>query len=133
MSALIAATAFCIGEYRQWTLSLGAVSLLALLSLAISFYFTHVSTGLWVLTHTKIGNLDEREIQVTHTSLRYAYAIFGLLALVAITLLFLPMRFSFLTLTPGGYPSLALTAYVATIYLKETLPASVIAWSEPRV
>jgi hypothetical protein len=133
LSATITATVFCLGEYGGWTGTLALICLGALISLAISVFVTLVKTGFWRLTHTSVEKLDEREIQITHTSLRYAYRIFGVLALVAIALLFLSMRFSLLTLTPGGYPSLALATYVATIYLNQTLPASIIAWNEPRI
>ena len=100
------------------------VGLAALLILmVISFILIHISTGLWKLTHTRVSNLDERQVQVTHDALRNSYAIITILCLMALL-----WKAAF----PGENPNL-IVIFAALLYLAHTLPASVIAWREREV
>jgi hypothetical protein len=97
--------------------------ILSLAVLAVSFILIHVVTGLWRLTHTKVSNLDERQILVTHDALRHSYAIITILCLLALF---------WKSLFPGENPNLIII-FAALLYLAHTLPASVIAWRESEV
>ena len=62
----------------------------AMLSIAVTaftFVKVHVKTGLWTLVHSKIDKLDEREIYLTHESLRSAYSIFTVILLLILLLI----------------------------------------------
>jgi len=93
----------------------------ALVITIISFIRVHVSTRLWSLVHTKTDKLDEREILVTHESLRYSYSILSVLLLIIIFLLALFW-------VNKGQIGAVLPA--SLIYFAHTLPSSVIAWNE---
>jgi len=129
-SVLLVAAIFCVGEYGQWTAALIAAEVAALVILGVSLHVTLIRTGFWSLTHTDVGKLDEREIQVTHTALRYSYAALSTLSLVMFWLVTISVRFSLLSLTHRGHFSLGLIAVLCLTYLIETLPASILAWSE---
>jgi hypothetical protein len=83
-----------------------------------------VSTGLWRLVHAGEDEIDEREMQLTLGSLKYAYAIFAITVLMGLLLL-----------AVFGYGSqpFRLTLFWAMVYLAHTLPSSIIAWSQPKV
>lgn len=132
-SAMFFAIIFCLGEYEQWSAPLALVAILTVFSLAISSYLTLFRTGLWRLTHTRVEKLDEREIQLTHTSLRHSYAIFTGVSLALIAFMVLSVRFSIITLTHRGHYSFGLIVLILLQYLVQTLPASIIAWTEKEV
>jgi hypothetical protein len=131
--AVLFAMIFCLGEYTHWSVPLALVAILTVFSLAISSYLTLIRTGLWRLTHTSAEKLDEREIQVTHTSLRHSYMIFTGFSLALIAFMVLSVRFSFVTLTHRGHYSFGLIVLILLQYLVHTLPASIIAWTEKEV
>lgn len=85
--------------------------------LAITFTVVYVRTGLWSFAHRKFSMLDEREVQVSLSSLRYAYAIFTVIALIII---YLVSVFEV---------SLSILLAAAMVYLAHILPASIIAWN----
>ena len=57
-----------------------AVGLVAALFFVISFINLFVKTKLWKFVHTKIDDLDEREVQVIFQSLRQSYTIFAIVS-----------------------------------------------------
>jgi hypothetical protein len=132
-AAILFSVIFCIGEYGQWNVPLGVVAGLALSSLAISFYWTLIRTGLLRLTRASAKKLDEREIQITHRSLRHSYAIFSVFSLALIGCMVISVRFSWFNLTHRGHYSFGLIVLIFLQYLVQTLPASIIAWTEERV
>ena len=102
-----------------------AVGLTALILVFITFFPLHWKTGFWKLTHARTDSLDERELQVTHTALRHAYAWFTVTCLVIVlahALLFRLVDNSFVITVPLAG---------SLIYLAHTLPGSVLAWTEP--
>jgi hypothetical protein len=131
--AILFATIFCFGEYTHWNVPLALVAILAVFALVTSSYLTLIRTGLWRLTHTSVEKLDEREIQVTHTSLRHSYVIFTGFSLALIAFMVLSVRFSFITLTHRGHYSFGLVVLILLQFLIHTLPASIIAWTEKEV
>ena len=103
----------------------------------VCFTFTFVQvygrTGLWKFVHMSLKDLDEREAQVIHNSLRVAYAIFTVLALLYILVLTLKIQFFAGLTDPSGDFSFGNVVFAAFIYLSHILPASIIAWSERSV
>ena len=124
---------FLLGEYMRWDTALAITTILSFIFIVISFVFLYIRTGLWKLTHTKAENLDEREIQISHQSLRQSYTIFSLISLVILFFIVLSVRYSFFTLTPRGHYSFGLIILMLLNYLVSTLPAAVLAWTEPEV
>jgi len=122
-----------LGEYTSWNVALSVAAILSFILIVVSFVFLYIRTDLWRLTHTKTENLDEREIQITHQSLRLSYTIFSLISLVILFFIVLSVRYSFFTLTPRGHYSFGLIILMLLNYLVSTLPAAVIAWTEPEV
>jgi hypothetical protein len=78
--------------------------------------------------HTKFELLDEREINLTHESLRRSYQIFTIFSLLLFAALFFLVRFSVDLLTFRGHFSLGLLLMILVPYLVHTLPASIIAF-----
>ena len=114
---------FAFGQYRGWNTPL-AVATIAIAAVAMmSFLMLHVKTHLWWLVHTKADNLDERQIQLTHESLRYSYGIFAIVTLLVLLYLGITHR----------EDSLSIVVFASLLYLAHTLPASVIAWIEKEV
>ena len=105
-----------------------AVGAVAALFFVISFINLFVKTKLWKFVHTKIENLDERQIQVVYQSLRYAYTIFAIVCLSFFLIYELQKE-----LLPGGLDLPLMPIIAALIYLAHTLPASIIAWKEKEV
>jgi ABC-type Fe3+ transport system permease subunit len=121
------------GEYTSWDVVLTVAAILSFILIVLSFVFLYIRTGLWKLTHTKTESLDEREIQLTHQSLRQSYKIFSLISLVILFFIVISVRYSFFTLTHRGHYSFGLIILMFLNYLVNTLPAAVIAWTEPEV
>lgn len=133
LSLLLFATIFCIGEYGHWNPLFVGILILALFVIAASLYGTLIKTDIWRLTHTEFGKLDEREVEITHTALRYSYALITAFSLLMITIMTFSVRFSIVTLTHRGHYSFGLVVMITVMYLIETLPAAIIAWTEERV
>ena len=94
------------------------VEIIPLIAIIISFNFAFNRSGLWKLVHRSQKKLDERELQIVHTAIRYSYSIFVIISL-ALILLFAVAE---------GRPIDMLLA-TSLIYLAHTLPAAVIAFS----
>jgi hypothetical protein len=122
----LAIAAFLAGEYRGWNVGLAGIVAGALGVLVVTFTTTYVRTGLWRLVHAKVEQLDEREIQWTHTALLRAYRIVMVLSLVLLALFSLSIRFAVDLLTFRGHFSLGLALMMALFYLVNTLPAALL-------
>ncbi len=94
------------------------IELSAITIFLLSFIFAFVKTGLWKFTHKPLKELDEREIALTSKSLRYAYSIFTVTALIFL-LIFAIMKIQ-----------IDMVLVVSLIIFAHLLPASVIALSE---
>ena len=128
------AVLFCIGEYKGWNTPAKIGIFTSLIVWLVSFIIIYVKTRLWRFVHTKVDKLDERELQLTHESLRYAYAIFSVICLsyILVSSLLAP-RLAVNVLTPDDYPSFGLIMMWVLLYLAHILPASIIAWTEKEV
>ncbi|MCD4745600.1 MAG: hypothetical protein K8R58_04820 [Bacteroidales bacterium] len=108
-------------ETTAWDTLLVSLEIIAILIILISFSFTYWKTSLWQFIHKPFKELDERELQLTGNSLRYAYAIFTTIALTIFLLYSLFERNFNIVLT------------VSLIYFAHILPASILAWIEKEV
>jgi ABC-type Fe3+ transport system permease subunit len=115
---------FSAGERSGWTGLVIGATLVSLALALISFVIVHIKTRLWKLVHTKEDRLDERQIQVTHYSLRYAYGIFSVISLAVLLVL---------ALLAGRSDSVLIMVFACLLYLAHTLPSAILAWTEKEV
>jgi hypothetical protein len=114
---------FAIGEAVDWSpITIGGMIACALLVVATLVRY-HVGTGLWKLVHTKVADLDERQVQVTHGALRHSYSIFTILCLVGLL---------WKSIFHARGPDLIII-FAGLLYLAHTLPSSILAWTESEV
>jgi hypothetical protein len=112
------------GYWLGWSMATKIGFWLAVILVITTFVPVHVRTGLWRLAHARVDKLDEREIQQTLRSLRHAYVIFSIIALLIIlSLVFVDL---------GGRTEQLIVFWVL-LYLAHTLPSSILAWTSPRV
>ena len=93
------------------------IEILPLTAIIISFNFAFNKSGLWKLVHKSQKKLDEREMQIVHTAIKYSYTLFVIISLVLILLF---------AVAEGRPIDVLLVA--SLIYLAHTLPAAVIAF-----
>ena len=113
---------YLIKHHPGWSVVLISALAAACVLTLVTFISVHVRTGLWKLVHTKVEKLDEREIQITHESLRHSYSILSIILLIIIFTMALIGKDYYSPLLPASL-----------IYLAHTLPSSVIAWTEKAV
>jgi len=107
-----------------WTIALRVGFWLSILLAVVTFFPLHVRTGLWRLVHTKVEALDEREIQQTLESLRRAYVVFSISALIILLAL---------VVLDIGNQILLLVVFWFLLYLAHTLPSAILAWTIPHL
>ena len=115
---------FYIGTNYGWNAPVAAGTILSVVLAIISFILLHIRTHLWKLVHAKINQLDEREVQITHESLRRSYAIFTVISLLVLMCMVLLMN---------RHDSILIIIFASLLYLAHTLPSSIIAWTEKEV
>jgi hypothetical protein len=127
-SLLILLILFYLALGTTINIVIAAVGIVLAGLIIISFIIIFMKTGLWKFVHTKIDQLDEREIQVTHISLRRSYTIFGIISLSLFLVSELIKDYF------SGISDISFMPIIgALIYLAHTLPASIIAWTEKEV
>ncbi len=115
---------FFIGQLEGFT-SWRIGTLLGLLVAIVWYFFElHVRTGFWKLTHQRVDDLDEREIEVVHDALRIAYSIFTIGAILLMGLLL------FLHLPSDVLYGSAAILVAWLLYVAHTLPGMVLVWRE---
>lgn len=127
---------YLVNSYRPFSsqstgISIGlliAVGLAFFIIIIVSFIYVYMKTGLWRRTHTGYGNLDERQVQVNHEALRYAYGLFTILIL-----LFLLVTELYRDYSPESYRMPLFPMIAAFLYLAHVLPGSILAWTEKEV
>jgi hypothetical protein len=105
-----------------------ATGALAVIVIIVSFIEVHLRTGLWHLTHTNRDNLDERQTEIAHEAVRYAYSIFTILCLTFFLVTELIRDYY-----SGPFNLPLIPVIAAFIYLAHTLPSSILAWREKEV
>lgn len=118
--SLIAVLAFFYtGKHFQWPIFYIVLEIGSLLILLITFLRIFIKTKLWRMVHTSYKNLDEREVQVVLTSLKYSYSIFTIICLIIIYAFAITEFHPIDVLLAGGL-----------LYLAHTLPAAIVGWNE---
>ncbi len=115
---------FAVGKYLGWSLPVAIALAAVVVILLVSFILAHIKTRLWRLAHTKVENLDERQIQITHESLRYSYGIFTVISLAILLII---------SVISGDDDSMLILIFASLLYLAHTLPSSIIAWTEREI
>jgi len=82
----------------------------------LSLYFSFNKTGLWRFAHTKVTDLDERELAVTNKAIRFGYSAFSILVLL---LLFFYALTSF---------EVQMIVAGVMIYVAHIMPAVYLGW-----
>lgn len=112
---------FEVGRFSHWPMSvIIPVAGIFLITLLVC-YFTFVSTGLWSFSHKKISDYDERELVVVSSSVRKAYALFTVIALLVI-----------LVYAAWEIRMSMVVVFVLGLFA-HLLPQSVVAWSEKKI
>jgi hypothetical protein len=114
-----------IGFYSGWSYAAIIGTALSFLLTLVSFFILFVKTSLWKQVHSGIEELDEREIQVNHESLRISYSIFTIVCLSILLASELTKEWFSRSTDLPLMPVIAIL-----IYLAHTLPAAIIAWRE---
>lgn len=115
---------YAVGKYLGWSLPVAIALAAVVVILLVSFILAHIKTHLWRLAHTKVENLDERQIQITHESLRYSYGIFTVISLAILLII---------AVISGDDDSMLILIFASLLYLAHTLPSSIIAWTEREI
>lgn len=117
-SLIIFMMLFEYGKFANWTAYSIILEVFLVVVFIVSFIYTFIKTGLWSFIHQPLWKFDEREMELTGRSLRYAYSVFSVLVLLVL------MYFS-LTET-----SISMLLVAVFIFFAHLLPASIIAWME---
>lgn len=123
LSILLILALFYMGKHAGWSVPLIMGEIAALALSVASFIVVHFRTQLWALVHAPIQDLDERQLQVTDKSLRYAYSIFSVICLLI-------LAYCFYGLMGSRDSAMGALALFSLIYLAHTLPSSIIACME---
>lgn len=116
---------FYIGTDKGWSVPLIAGEVVALIVAFATFISVHIRTRLWKLVHSSVEVLDERQVQITHGSLRHSYSVFSITCLAI--LLYIAIT------ETRGCGSLGALLPGSMIYFAHTLPSSILAWTEKEV
>lgn len=108
-------------EIFNCSIALKSSCIIPVIILVISFIMVYWKTGFWQFVHKSINKLDERELQLTSSTLRYSYGIFTVF-LLSILLLFSVFE-----------RPVSIIFVVSFIYIAHIIPASIIAWRERAV
>ena len=84
----------------------------------VSFILTYIRTKAWKQVHRSFKTLDEREAGQIYESLRVAYGIFTVIALVVLFV------YSLTEL------QVSIVIFASLLYLAHVLPASLIVWKK---
>lgn len=110
--------AFELGINMGWSTILKFICVSLLVMLFVTYPFGFIITGLWGFTHKSVGELDERELQITGKALRIAYAVFSVIILIVLYL------FAVLEIR------LSVVLAAGLLLFAHLLPGTVIAFSE---
>ena len=115
---------FYIGKHDSWSAPIVIAMIVVLIAALVSFIYLHIRTHLWKLVHAKVDKLDERQIQITHESLRCSYGILTVISLVVLLCI---------ALLAERHDSTLILIFAGLLYLAHTLPSSILAWMEKEV
>ena len=110
---------FYLGKFSNWQFMVIIVEVLSIALFVTSFYMGFIKTNFWKLVHSKPENLDEREISVVLSGLKYSYSIFTILC-IGTVYIFAFMDFQYIDVIFAA----------GLLFLAHILPAAVVGWNE---
>jgi hypothetical protein len=113
---------FYLGKFSKWQIIYISTETLSIALFITSFYLGFIKTNFWKLVHSKSQNLDEREISVVLTGLKYSYSTFTILC-IGTVYIFAFMDFQFIDVVFAA----------GLLYLAHILPAAVVGWNEKNI
>jgi len=119
---------FLYGKMGEWNIVAITGTLISILIIIGSCIIVYGKTGLWRMVHSKIDNLDERQLMVTYESLRHSYSIFSISCLLIVIIADILIDESLF-----GIEVPLLPIFLMLYYLAHVLPASILAWTEKEV
>ncbi len=119
LSIILILSFFYAGKYYDWPALVLVCEAASVLLFVVSFVKVYIKARLWKITHTSDKNLDERQLQLMLSSLKYSYSIFTIITLVII--------YGFAVAQKGPI-DVVMAAFL--LYLAHSLPAAIIGWKE---
>jgi hypothetical protein len=119
LSIILVLGFFYTGKYYGWPAFAIVGEAVSFLLFIFSFVKVFIKTKLWKLAHTSDNNLDERQLQVMLSSLRYSYSAFTIFTLVII--------YGFAIAEQGP---IDVVIAACLLYVAHTLPAAIVGWKE---
>jgi len=110
---------FYLGKFKDWPLIITIAEISFIVLFIVSLYYGFIKTKFWNLVHAKSNNLDEREVSVVLTGLKYSYSIFTIIVITIIYISTLLNMHFFNIIFAGGL-----------LYLAHILPAAIVGWNE---
>ena len=119
LSIILILSFFYAGKYYDWLALVLVGEAVSVLLFVVSFVKVYIKARLWKITHTSNKNLDERQLQVMLSSLKYSYSAFTIITLVII--------YGFAVAQKGP---IDVVMAACLLYLAHSLPAAIIGWKE---
>lgn len=122
MSVIFILTIFYAGKNLEWPPYVFISGIVAIIVFVFSFIQVFIGTSLWKMVHASDEILDERQIKVVLSSLKYSYMTFTIVCLAII------YGFAVAELGP-----IDVVLASCLLYFAHTLPAVIVGWVEKEV
>ena len=122
MSVIFILTIFYTGKNLEWPPYVLISGIVAIIVFVFSFIQVFIGTSLWKMVHASDKILDERQIKVVLSSLKYSYMTFTIVCLAII------YGFAVAELGP-----IDVVLASCLLYFAHTLPAIIVGWVEKEV
>lgn len=122
MSVIFILIIFYAGKNLEWPPYVLISGIVAIIVFVFSFIQVFIGTSLWKMVHASDEVLDERQIKVVLSSLKYSYRTFTIVCLAII------YGFAVAELGP-----IDVVLASCLLYFAHTLPAIIVGWLEKEV
>ena len=122
MSVIFILTIFYTGKNLEWPPYVLISGIVAIIVFVFSFIQVFIGTSLWKMVHASDEILDERQIKVLLSSLKYSYRTFTIVCLAIIY---------GIAVVQKGPIDVVLASCL--LYFAHTLPAIIVGWLEKEV
>lgn len=122
MSVIFILTIFYAGKNLEWPSYVLISGIVAIIVFVFSFIQVFIGTSLWKMVHASDEILDERQIKVVLSSLKYSYRTFTIVCLAII--------YGFAVAEQGPIDVVLASCL---LYFAHTLPAIIVGWLEKEV
>ena len=122
MSVIFILTIFYAGKNLEWPPYVLISGIVAIIVFVFSFIQVFIGTSLWKMVHASDEILDERQIKVLLSSLKYSYRTFTIVCLAII--------YGFAVVQKGPIDVVLASCL---LYFAHTLPAIIVGWLEKEV